>query len=94
MLSLADHVLRYWEKEFVQLRPRKTNQRNKRYVQNDIDTLKKIQYLLHGEKYTIEGAKMRLPMMLDISLARYKNLTSLVLEPTFWKEIEDISKLL
>lgn len=60
LLDLKPHVLRYWEKEFKQVHPKKRFGRNRRYNPDDIETLKKIKYLLHKKRYTIEGCKNKL----------------------------------
>lgn len=60
LLELKAHVLRYWETEFSQVRPKKKFGRNRRYSPDDIDILKKIKYMLHTQGFTIEGAKKKL----------------------------------
>ena len=51
-----NHILRYWEKEFKQVKPRKIN--NQRYYSSkDIEILKVINFLLKDKKLTIKGAK-------------------------------------
>jgi DNA-binding transcriptional MerR regulator len=56
-LSLNASVLRYWEKEFRQLNPR-TNARGKRfYTRKDIELITKIQELVRGKGFTIDGAR-------------------------------------
>ncbi len=52
-------TLRYWEKEFSQLNPKRTNGR-RYYSSADIETVKQIQFLLNDQKLTISGAKERL----------------------------------
>lgn len=59
LLNLKAHVLRYWEKEFPQLKPRKNQNRNRRYTAEDIEVIKKIRYMLYEQKFTIDGAKKR-----------------------------------
>ncbi|MFO8098050.1 MAG: MerR family transcriptional regulator [Salinibacter sp.] len=51
------HVLRYWEKEFDTLSPRKNRAGRRVYTEDDIEMVERIRYLLKDEKYTIEGAK-------------------------------------
>lgn len=58
--SLEPHVLRYWESEFSQLRPKKNRAGNRAYRTKDIDIIKYIKFLLYEEKFTIPGAKKRL----------------------------------
>ncbi|SHK43008.1 MerR family transcriptional regulator [Rhodothermus profundi] len=55
--GLAPHVLRYWETEFEMLRPRKDAAGRRRYSEEDLALVREIQYLLHVERYTIEGAR-------------------------------------
>tara|TARA_B100001063_G_scaffold219292_1_gene223314 strand:- start:262 stop:648 length:387 start_codon:yes stop_codon:yes gene_type:complete len=51
-----NHVLRYWEKEFKQIRPKKIN--NRRYYSADqVKIVKKIKFLLKNKGMTILGVK-------------------------------------
>jgi DNA-binding transcriptional MerR regulator len=58
--SLEPHVLRYWESEFAQLRPKKNRAGNRAYRDKDIEIIKYIKYLLYEEQFTIPGAKKKL----------------------------------
>jgi DNA-binding transcriptional MerR regulator len=58
--GLEPYVLRFWEKEFPLLRPKKNRAGNRSYQQKDIDLINQIKHLLYDEGYTIEGAKSRL----------------------------------
>ncbi len=60
LLDLKAHVLRYWEKEFPQVHPKKRFGRNRKYNPEDIEILKKIKYMLYTQRYTIEGVKKKL----------------------------------
>ena len=51
-----NHILRYWEKEFKQVKPKKINNR-RYYSMEDIRILKIIKFLLKDSKMTISGAK-------------------------------------
>ena len=57
LTNLKPYVLRYWETEFSQLKPTKNRAGNRTYRQKDIDLILKIKDLLHGKKFTIEGAR-------------------------------------
>lgn len=57
MTDLEQHVLRYWESEFDQLRPRKNRAGRRIYTDEDIEVVRRIHHLLKEEKYTIEGAR-------------------------------------
>jgi len=51
-----NHILRYWEKEFTQIKPKKIN--NQRYYSSkDVEILRFINFLLKVKKMTIKGAK-------------------------------------
>jgi DNA-binding transcriptional MerR regulator len=63
--ELEPHVLRYWESEFPQLRPKKNRAGNRAYREKDIEVIRFIKQLLYEEKYTIPGAKKKLSGMKD-----------------------------
>ncbi len=50
-------LIRYWEKEFKQLQPRKTRKGDRLFRSQDIAFLKQIYFLLREKKYSIDGAK-------------------------------------
>ena len=50
-------LIRYWEKEFKQIQPRKTRKGDRLFRVQDIEFLKQIYYLLREKKYSIDGAK-------------------------------------
>ena len=60
MTGIKQYVLRFWEKEFVLLRPKKNKAGNRSYQKKDIDLINQIKHLLYEDGYTIEGAKSRL----------------------------------
>ena len=58
--KLKQYVLRYWETEFVQLKPAKNSAGNRNYRKSDIDLILKIKDLLYNKHFTIKGAKQYL----------------------------------
>ena len=58
--GLTAHVLRYWEKEFPQLAPKKTASGHRLYREKDIQTVLAIKALLYDRKFTIRGAREHL----------------------------------
>ncbi len=60
LLQIKPHVIRYWETEFPQLKPKKTPGGNRKFTENDIEIIKKISDMLHRQKYTIEGTRKKL----------------------------------
>lgn len=57
MFNVNVSLLRFWEKEFDILQPRKNRKGDRLFRQEDIRNLKLIHFLLREKKYTIEGAK-------------------------------------
>ena len=51
------HTIRYWEKEFKQIKPKILNGNRRYYNQSNIDLLKKIKFLLKDQGMTINGVK-------------------------------------
>ena len=56
-LDLPQHVLRFWETRFQQIKPLKRGGGRRYYRPDDIALLRGIQHLLYGEGYTIRGAQ-------------------------------------
>lgn len=60
IVGVKPHVLRYWEQEFRELHPKRTDGGRRVYTPEDIETILFIKELLYKDKYSIEGAKRRL----------------------------------
>ena len=56
-ISISTHTLRFWEKEFKQIKPITFDGNRRYYTEKDIDILKIIYELLKKQGYTIMGAK-------------------------------------
>lgn len=56
-LDLPQHVLRFWETRFVQIKPLKRAGGRQFYRPDDVELLRAIQRLLYGEGYTIKGVQ-------------------------------------
>lgn len=56
-LDLPQHVLRFWESRFTDIRPMKRGGGRRYYRPDDIDLLRGIRHLLYGEGYTIRGVQ-------------------------------------
>ena len=56
-LDLPQHVLRFWETRFAQIKPMKRGGGRRYYRPDDIDLLRGIRHLLYGEGYTIRGVQ-------------------------------------
>jgi len=53
-------MIRYWEKEFDILKPKKNKKGNRLFTVKDVENLKIIHHLLKDRGFTIEGAKKKL----------------------------------
>lgn len=56
-LDVPQHVLRFWETKFPQIKPLKRNGGRRFYRPQDLDVLQQIKHLLYNQGYTIKGAK-------------------------------------
>jgi DNA-binding transcriptional MerR regulator len=56
-LDLPQHVLRFWETRFNQIRPMKRGGGRRYYRPDDVELLRGIRHLLYGEGYTIKGVQ-------------------------------------
>lgn len=56
-LDLPQHVLRFWETRFPQIKPLKRGGGRRYYRPNDVELLRGIRHLLYGEGYTIRGVQ-------------------------------------
>lgn len=59
-LEVNTSLLRYWEKEFGILRPKRTSKGDRLYTKDDIAKVREIQALLKDRGFTIQGAKDQL----------------------------------
>jgi DNA-binding transcriptional MerR regulator len=96
LTDVKPYVLRFWEKEFPLLKPKKNRAGNRSYQQKDIDLINQIKHLLYQEGYTIEGAKSRLKHLkknkLGPVMAEKMELQGLLAE--IRKEISELLELL
>tara|TARA_Y100001968_G_C19231470_1_gene654686 strand:+ start:509 stop:838 length:330 start_codon:yes stop_codon:yes gene_type:complete len=60
ILGINNSKIRFWEKEFEILKPKKNKKGNRRFTENDLKRLKLIHHLLKERKYTISGAKKKI----------------------------------
>jgi len=60
IIGVEPYVLRYWEKEFPQLKPKRADSKHRTYERKDIELLLQIKKLLYEERMTIQGARKKL----------------------------------
>ena len=59
IVEVEPHVLRFWEREFRQIQPRRVS-KQRLYRKQDLETIKLIKKLLYHDGFTIAGARQRL----------------------------------
>jgi len=59
-LAVNTSLIRYWEKEFGMIRPKRTGRGDRLYTRKDIDLLKRIKHLVKEQGFTLNGAKEQL----------------------------------
>jgi DNA-binding transcriptional MerR regulator len=57
---VKQHVLRYWEQEFAQLKPMKRRGNRRYYQHHEVMLIRRIRSLLYDEGFTISGARVKL----------------------------------
>lgn len=60
MFKVNASLIRFWEKEFEVLKPRKSNKGNRLYTKKDIQNLRAIYHLVKEKGFTLQGAKEKL----------------------------------
>ena len=60
LTGLKPHVLRYWESQFKFLNPAKNRSGNRVYKAREVELILLVKHLLYTEKYTIEGARLKM----------------------------------
>jgi DNA-binding transcriptional MerR regulator len=60
LCGVKPHVLRYWEQEFVQLRPVKRRGNRRYYQHQEVLLIRRIRELLYDQGFTINGARNQL----------------------------------
>lgn len=66
MFDVNQSNLRFWEKEFKQLKPKRNKGNTRFYTQEDIEIIKAIKFLVEDKKLTLDGARMHLSQKRDV----------------------------
>tara|TARA_Y100000031_G_C8090607_1_gene323978 strand:- start:136 stop:516 length:381 start_codon:yes stop_codon:yes gene_type:complete len=92
--KLNTHTIRYWEKEFKQIKPKIFAGRRRNYDQETIKILKKIKFLLKERGFTINGVKKFLLDERSFKLDENNNKTIKTSKNNLKFKIEKISNLI
>ena len=91
--TLNTHTIRFWEKEFKQIKPKILNGNRRYYNKVSIEVLKKIKYLLKDQGMTINGAKKVLNSERSLKLDVLQN-NSINADNNIKYKLSKISKLI
>ena len=91
--KLNTHAIRFWEKEFSQIRPKIFSGKRRYYDNKAIEILKKIKFLLKEKGMTINGVKKHLINKNSFDLDEFSNTTINSKNNNLKSQIEKISKL-
>ena len=96
--SLQTHTLRFWEKQFRQIRPSIKAGKRRYYSKKDFETIKLVKYLLKDQGMTIKGVKKVLAnkknIDLDDSISLGLNASNLKDSKLIKNKISKISKII
>ncbi len=96
--NLQTHTLRYWEKQFKEIKPVIRAGKRRYYSENDLKTIKLIKFLLKDKGMTIDGAKRILKNKnsdkLDLNINKSINNSSLKNNKAIKEKLNKIKKIL
>ena len=90
--TLNTHTIRFWEKEFKQIKPKILNGNRRYYDKKNIELLKKVHFLLKEQGMTINGVKKILNSKEPLKLDEISNQS--INAENFKKKIINISKII
>ena len=91
--NLNTHTIRFWEKEFKQIRPKILTGKRRYYDQSSIEILKKVKYLLKEQCMTIKGVKKLLKNDKSLKLDELSNNSISVNNIQIKNKLKNISNL-
>lgn len=77
MFNVNESLLRFWEKEFPQIAPRKTAGGTRQYRKEDIEAIKLVHHLVKEKGMTLPGARQQLTKNKDNTVKNYEVLERL-----------------
>ena len=90
--KLPTHTIRFWEKQFKQIKPKIFNSNRRYYDENTINLLKKVKFLLKDQGMTINGVKKILDSKESLDLDEIAN--NSIKADNFKNKLIKISKIL
>ena len=92
--TLNTHTIRYWEKEFKQIKPKILTGNRRYYNKDTIEILKKVKYLLKDQGMTINGVKKLLNTNPSLKLDEFSKNSISVSNSTIKNKLKKILNLI
>lgn len=88
----ANHILRFWEKEFRQIKPKILKGNRRYYDKNQVRVIKFIKFLLKDKGLTIKGVKKLLSEKKNIDVSKQNNINNEFLKNNIKTKSKNILK--
>ena len=92
--TLPTHVIRFWETQFKQIKPKILNSNRRYYDENCINLLKKVKFLLKEQGMTILGVKKLMNINKSLELDEFRNESISIHNSKIKTRLKNILKLL
>ena len=89
MFDVNTSLIRFWEKEFDIIKPKKNKKGNRLFTQTDVDNFNVIFHLVKERGFTLEGAKKKLAQNKDETISNVEVVKSLKDIKSFLLEIKN-----
>ena len=89
LLGTSQSQIRFWEKEFDMLKPKKSRQGNRQFTEEDIRLLRIIKHLVKEQGYTLQGANEKIRSDMRNARKRIDVIDTLKELKSFLVEIKD-----
>jgi DNA-binding transcriptional MerR regulator len=89
MFDVNQSLLRYYEKEFDILQPKKNKKGNRFFTAEDVENIKVILHLIRDKKFTLEGAKEHMKQNINAAKDQQRIISSLEDMKKFLLEVRD-----
>jgi hypothetical protein len=87
LCGVKDHVLRYWEQEFSQLKPVKRRGNRRYYQHHEVLLIRRIRDLLYAQGFTINGARNQLGGAACVTATPVETVPPVVVVPQLAPEV-------
>lgn len=90
MLGVNASLIRFWEKEFDVLRPKKNSKGNRQFTKEDVSNLRLIYHLVKEQGYTLQGANDKIKLDKGNTTKKVEIIDSLYKVRNLLTDIKDI----